>query len=368
VSTSTLPANAPQIHRFLEALVQNGGSDLHLSAGNRPRLRINGDLVPVQGIDSLSEKQTQTFLDHILNENITIKSKLASQLNVDFAYAVPEVGRFRVNIFTGLHGLGAVFRVIPTKVPSVEDLGLPTVIRQFSNYSNGLVLICGPTGSGKSTTLAALIDQVNSTRSCHILTLEDPIEFVHKPDRAQINQREIETHVRSFADGLRSALREDPDVILVGEMRDNETIQLALTAAETGHLVFGTLHSQSSAKAIDRIIDVMPGDKQAQVRTQLSTSLRAIVTQQLLERRTDHSRIAAHEILIATPAIAAMIREEKIPQIPGMMSTARRDGMQTMNMALVRLARGGHISPETAILASADPETVRRELATNSPY
>jgi twitching motility protein PilT len=274
---------------------------------------------------------------------------------VDFAYALDGVGRFRVNAFLHSRGPGAVLRTIPTEIPSLEGLGMPAVLRDLCTRERGLVVVTGPTGSGKSTTLAAMVDVINSTWEGHILTVEDPIEFVHPPKRCLVSQREVGAHTGSFARALKSALREDPDVILIGEMRDLETIALALTAAETGHLVFGTLHTSSAPKTVDRIIDVFPAGQQSQIRTMLAESLEAVVAQTLLKKKGGGGRVAACEILVGTPAVRNLIREGKLHQIPSMMQTGRNAGMQTLDMAIAELAKKGLVDPPPPPRAAVAP-------------
>jgi twitching motility protein PilT len=319
-------------------------SDLHLSAGEPPMLRIHGELLRVD-LPALTAEDTHKLIFDVMSDGQ--RRTFQDKLEVDFAFALDDELRFRVNAFVQNRGEGAVFRSIPHKIPRFEDLGLPPVLRQMCDEEKGLVLVTGPTGSGKSTTLAAMLDYINEQMAGHILTLEDPIEFVHKPKRSLINQREIGGHSHSFAAALRSALREDPDVILVGELRDLETISLALTAAETGHLVFGTVHTSSAAKTVDRIVDVFPSVQQAQVRTMISESLLGVVTQMLVARQGG-GRAAALEILIGTPAVRNLIREGKTHQIPSAMQVGARVGMQTMEAALVDLVKSGAIAADEA--------------------
>ncbi|HEV7732423.1 MAG TPA: type IV pilus twitching motility protein PilT [Candidatus Binatia bacterium] len=317
-------------------------SDLHLSAGEPPAVRVNGDLTrldhpPLDGAAVLALVQS------IMSE--THRKVFEADHEVDFACELPDVGRYRVNVFVHNRGPGAVMRTIPTVVPALESMELPPILKELCTRERGLVLVTGPTGSGKSTTLAAMVDHINNTWDAHILTVEDPIEFVHKPKRCIVNQREVGPHTNSFTAALRSALREDPDVILVGEMRDLETISLAITAAETGHLVFGTLHTSSAPKTIDRIIDAFPAGQQGQIRTMLSESLEAVIAQTLL-KKTGGGRIAACEILVGAPAVRNLIREAKLHQIPSMMQTGQRMGMQTLDMALQDLVKRGLIDKE----------------------
>jgi twitching motility protein PilT len=332
----------PTMQELLRETVEKGASDLHLSAGEPPRVRIDGDLVrtdhPTLAADAVSEL-VATVMSPAQQE------RFATDHEVDFSCALPDIGRFRVNVFLHGRGPGAVLRVIPTTIPSLESLGMPPILTELCKRERGLVLVTGPTGSGKSTTLAAMVDLVNSTWDGHILTVEDPVEFVHEPQRCLVNQREVGVHTGSFGNALRSALREDPDVILVGEMRDLETIALALTAAETGHLVFATLHTSSAPKTVDRIIDVFPAGQQSQIRTMLSESLEAVVTQHLLKKKGG-GRVAACEILIGVPAVRNLIREGKLHQIPSAMQTGQQVGMQTYDMAVADLAKRGLIARE----------------------
>lgn len=333
-----------QIDQFLKLLVQQGGSDLHLSCGSPPVLRVDGELQRVRFRDL-----TTTDLKALLLEIMTPlqREEFATGRDLDFAYELEGSARFRGNAFLQHRGMGAVFRVIPAAILSADQLGLPPAIRDFTALRKGLVLVTGPTGSGKSTTLAAMIDLINTSRPEHIITIEDPIEFVHQNKRALVNQREVGRHTDSFTTALRAALREDPDVILVGEMRDVETISLGLTAAETGHLVFATLHTNSAHKTIDRIIDTFPADRQEQVRAMLAESLRGVVAQQLL-RKKGGGRVAAHEILVGTPAVANLIREAKTFQIPSVIQTGKKDGMVQMDQSLLALLMAGAVEPEEA--------------------
>ena len=330
----------PTIPQLLRFMVQQGASDLHLSAGEAPMMRVHGEMYRVE-TPALTPDETHRLIFDVMNDNQ--RRTFQEKLEVDFAFALDETMRFRVNAFVQNRGEGAVFRAIPHKIPRFDDLGLPAVVRHLCDEEKGLVLVTGPTGSGKSTTLAAMIDYLNETMQGHILTLEDPIEFVHTPKRSLVNQREIGTQSKSFNNALRSALREDPDVILVGELRDLETISLALTAAETGHLVFGTVHTSSAAKTVDRLVDVFPPNQQAQVRTMVSESLIGVVTQMLLHK-VGGGRAAALEILVGTPAVRNLIRENKTHQIPSAMQVGGKAGMQTMEAALMDLVARGVIT------------------------
>jgi len=332
------------IAQLLRFAVDQGASDLHLSAGEAPMVRIHGDLQRVD-VPVLTAEEAHRLIYDVLGDRQ--RAQFQEQLEADFAFQLDDELRFRVNAFVHSRGEGAVFRTIPTKVPSMEQLGLPVALRRFCALERGLVLVTGPTGSGKSTTLAAMIDHINETRPAHILTIEDPVEFVHPGKRSLVNQREVGAETHSFSAALRSALREDPDVILVGEMRDLDTISLALTAAETGHLVFGTLHTSSAVKTIDRIIDVFPSSQQAQVRAMLSGSLQGVIAQRLLKRRNG-GRVAALEILQGTPAVRNLIRESKIHQLTSVMQVGGTQGMQTMEAALASLVERGLVETEEA--------------------
>ncbi|WP_110647783.1 type IV pilus twitching motility protein PilT [Salinicola peritrichatus] len=332
------------ITELLAFSAKQDASDLHLSAGLPPMIRVDGDMRRLN-VPALDDSQVKRLVYDVMNDRQ--RRDFEAELETDFSFEVAGVARFRVNAFTQSRGAGAVFRTIPNKVLSVDDLGLGDVFRRLSMLPRGLVLVTGPTGSGKSTTLAAMIDYINSNRQEHILTIEDPIEFIHQSKRCLINQREVHRDTKGFAPALRSALREDPDVILVGELRDLETIRLALTAAETGHLVFGTLHTTSAAKTIDRIIDVFPGDEKGMVRSMLSESLQAVISQTLL-KRDGGGRVAAHEILVATSAIRNLIREGKVAQMYSAIQTGGNLGMQTLDAALSRLVADGVVTRQEA--------------------
>jgi twitching motility protein PilT len=327
----------PTIHELLREATEKGASDLHLSAGEPPLLRVHGDLERTAH-PSLTPEAVTELAQAIMSP--AHRAQFEAEHEVDFACALPDIGRFRVNVFVHSRGPGAVLRTIPTVIPSLESLALPPILKEFCERERGLVLVTGPTGSGKSTTLAAMLDVINATWDAHILTIEDPIEFVHPPKRCLVNQREVGPHTGSFSNALRSALREDPDVILIGEMRDLETVSLALTAAETGHLVFGTLHTSSAPKTIDRIIYVFPAAQQAQIRTMLSESIEAVIAQTLLKKKGG-GRVAACEILVGVPAVRNLIREAKLHQIPSAMQTGQRVGMQTLDMAIADLIKRG---------------------------
>jgi twitching motility protein PilT len=325
--------------------VKQKASDVHISSGEPPMLRIHGELRKLE-TDALSRDQVHKMIYDILNDRQ--RKNLEEHRELDFSIALGEYGRFRVNCFYQNRGEAAVFRSIPNKVFTFEELGLPPICRQIAKFRKGLVLVTGPTGSGKSTTLAAMIDYINKERKEHIITIEDPIEFVHESKNCLINQREIGVQTHSFANALRSALREDPDVILVGEMRDLETIALALTAAETGHLVFGTLHTTGAPKTIDRVIDVFPADQQEQIRTQFSETIQAVVSQRLFKKRDGTGRIAALEIMIGIPAIRNLIREHKISQIPSILQTGQKFGMVTMDASIKEMIKRHLINAEDA--------------------
>lgn len=328
------------ITELLAFSVQHKASDLHLSSGVSPMIRVDGDVRRIN-IPALEQKDVNSLVYDIMNDNQ--RKDYEQNLEVDFSFEVPNLARFRVNAFNSNRGPAAVFRTIPSDVLTLDDLGAPDIFKTIADNPRGLVLVTGPTGSGKSTTLAAMVDYINQTKHHHILTIEDPIEFVHDNKLSLINQREVHRDTHSFSNALRSALREDPDVILVGELRDLETIRLAMTAAETGHLVFGTLHTTSAPKTIDRIIDVFPGEEKDMVRSMLSESLRAVISQTLL-KKVGGGRVAAHEIMIGIPAIRNLIREDKIAQMYSSIQTGASHGMQTMDQCLGNLVNYGIIT------------------------
>jgi len=334
-----------QIDAFFKLMNEQGASDLHLVSGQQPVLRIHGDLERVK-YRTLDNDILKTMLYEIAPEHYVKTFEEAG--DVDFAYEIPGLARYRANFFQQKNGIGAVFREIPDTILTVEELGLPKVIKRLASLPRGLVLVTGPTGSGKSTTLAAIIHEANQNRRDHILTIEDPIEFVHKSAKAVVNHREVGVHTKSFAAALRGALREDPDIILVGEMRDLETISLAIEASATGHLVFGTLHTSSAAKTVDRIIEVFPVTQQQQVRNTLADGIRAVVSQTLFKRKDMKGRVAAAEIMIATPAVRNLIREAKTFQIPSMIQTGAKFGMQTLDDSIMELMKKKFISPDDA--------------------
>jgi len=342
------------ITQLLAFGVKNNASDLHLSAGLPPMIRVDGEMRRIN-LPELEHKQVHGMIYDIMNDNQ--RKAFEEYWEYDFSFEVPGVARFRVNAFNQGRGAGAVFRTIPSKVLSLEQLGAPNIFRTISDKPRGLVLVTGPTGSGKSTTLAAMVDYKNETDYGHILTIEDPIEFVHESKKSLVNQREVHRDTKGFEAALRSALREDPDTILVGEMRDLETIRLALTAAETGHLVFGTLHTTSAPKTIDRIVDVFPAAEKDMVRSMLSESLEAVISQTLLKKKGG-GRVAAHEIMIGTRAIRNLIRENKIAQMRSALQTGQGDGMQTLDQSLKSLVMKGEVERDTARHKADNPDAI----------
>ena len=341
------------ITELLAFSVKHNASDLHLSAGVPPMIRVDGEVRKIN-VPALDHKEVHSLIYDIMNDKQ--RKDFEEQLETDFSFDIPDLARFRVNAFNQQRGAGAVFRTIPSKVLTLDDLGAPASFKKISEFPRGLVLVTGPTGSGKSTTLAAMIDYINDSRHEHILTIEDPIEFVHESKKSLINQREVFKDTHGFDRALKSALREDPDVILVGEMRDLETIRLALTAAETGHLVFGTLHTTSAAKTIDRIVDVFPAAEKSMVRSMLSESLRAVISQTLL-KKNGGGRVAAHEIMIGIPAIRNLVREDKVAQMYSVIQTGKIHGMQTLDQCLRDLVSQGVVSHTDAAQKAADPKT-----------
>jgi twitching motility protein PilT len=346
------------IPELLEIVLQRGASDLHLTAGSPPVIRLHGDLVRLEDYPKLTPQGLRGMVYAILPQRQ--RERLEQELELDMSYQLPGAARFRVNVYFQRDSIGAAFRLIPFQIKTVEELGLPPIVADMARFPRGFVVVTGPTGSGKSTTLAAMIDVVNNERACHIMTVEDPIEFLHRHKRAMVNQREVGADTRGFAPALKHVLRQDPDVILVGEMRDLETISTAITAAETGHLVFATLHTQDAPQTIDRIIDVFPPYQQQQVRVQLSTTLQGVVTQQLLQTADGKGRVVSCEVLMATSAVRNLIREAKVHQIYSVMQAGARYGMQTMDMALANLVRAGKITQQTALQACHDPEELNR--------
>lgn len=343
------------ITELLTFSAKNKASDLHISAGEPPMIRVDGDIRRIN-IPPLEHKDIHSMVYDIMNDKQ--RKDYEEFLETDFSFEIPGLARFRVNAFNQNRGAGAVFRTIPSEVLSLEDLGAPDIFKTISDNPRGIVLVTGPTGSGKSTTLAAMIDYKNDKDNEHILTIEDPIEFVHKSKKCLVNQREVHRDTLGFSEALRSALRQDPDIILVGELRDLETIELALTAAETGHLVFGTLHTSSAAKTIDRIIDVFPAAEKAMVRSMLSESLRAVISQTLM-KRVGGGRIAAHEIMIGTPAIRNLIREDKVPQMYSAIQTGGAIGMQTLDQCLQDLVRRKQVNKADALPLAVNKDLFR---------
>ena len=335
------------ISELLRFVLESKGSDLHISAGEPPVVRIHGEMIKID-VAPLTREEVHAIIYDTLND--FQKKTFEETLELDFSFSLGDIARFRVNIFKQQRGESGVFRTIPNRIPTFEDLNLPNPFRDIAMREKGLVLVTGPTGSGKSTTLAAMIDFINTHKQEHIITIEDPIEFLHVSKKCLINQRELGPHTKSFSSALRSALREDPDVILVGEMRDLETISLALTAAETGHLVFATLHTNSAPDTIDRIIDVFPAERQNQVRSMISSSLQAVISQRLFKRQDGRGRIAAFEIMVATPAVRNLIRENKVEQIISIIQTSRGMGMQTMEAACQELLMKKLVSTEEVAL------------------
>ncbi|WXL25362.1 type IV pilus twitching motility protein PilT [Ectopseudomonas mendocina] len=340
------------ITELLAFSAKQGASDLHLSAGLPPMIRVDGDVRRIN-LPAMDHKQVHALIYDIMNDKQ--RKDYEEFLETDFSFEVPGVARFRVNAFNQNRGAGAVFRTIPSKVLSMDDLGMGEIFRTIADVPRGLVLVTGPTGSGKSTTLAAMLDYINNNKYHHILTVEDPIEFVHESKKCLVNQREVHRDTLGFSEALRSALREDPDIILVGEMRDLETIRLALTAAETGHLVFGTLHTTSAAKTIDRVVDVFPAEEKSMVRSMLSESLQAVISQTLL-KKIGGGRVAAHEIMIGTPAIRNLIREDKVAQMYSAIQTGGSLGMQTLDSCLKGLVAKGVVSRDAAREKAKTPE------------
>jgi twitching motility protein PilT len=353
-----------QIDQFLKVLVQHNGSDLHLTTGSPPVMRVHGHMQRIK-FRELSPKDMETLVYEIMDEEWRIR--FLDSMDFDFAYEIEGLARFRVNVFWQRKGLAAVFRTIPSDILTADDLGLPDAVRKLCMLTKGLVLVTGPTGSGKSTTLAAMVDLINETRAEHILTIEDPIEFTHPNKKCLVNQREVGTNTRSFANALRAALREDPDVILVGEMRDKETIELGITAAETGHLVFGTLHTNSAPKTVDRIIDVFPADQQEQIRAMLAESLKGVISQVLLRKQGGKGRIAALEILVGTSAISNLIRENKVFQIPSIIQTGKKDGMQLLDQHILEYLMAGIIEPTEAYMKANNKQAFKQYLQEAPP-
>jgi twitching motility protein PilT len=348
---------AASIDELLEQVVVRDASDLHVTVGSEPVVRVNGRLERLDEFSRLSPEDTQLMLYRILSTEQ--QKHFETNRQIDISYSIPGLARFRVNVYFQRESLGAAFRLIPAELKTLEQLGLPPVLKDFTTKPRGLVLVTGPTGSGKSTTLAAVIDEINRTRDDHIMTIEDPIEFLHRHKSCIVNQREIGPDATSFADALRGALRQDPDVILLGEMRDLETIGTALTAAETGHLVFATLHTQDAPSTVDRLIDVFPAAQQEQIRVQIAATLQGIVTQTLLPTADGKGRVAALEILLPDDAVRNLIRQAKVEQIYSVMQTNTSRGMQTLEQAMLELARYGKITTEIALQRSSRPDQLR---------
>ena len=346
------------VPELLDALLEHGASDLHLTAGAPPTIRLHGDLMKLEDYPLLTPRGLQGMIYAIRPQRM--RERLEQELELDMSYALPGKARFRVNVYYRRDSLGAAFRLIPYEIKDVDTLGLPPVVSDLARFPRGFVVVTGPTGSGKSTSLAAMVDVVNRERSAHIMTVEDPIEFLHKHKSCIVNQREVGADTHGFAPALKHVLRQDPDVILVGEMRDLETISTAITAAETGHLVFATLHTQDAPQTIDRIVDVFPPYQQQQVRVQLSTTLQGVVTQQLLQTSDGQGRVAACEILVATPAVRNLVREGKVHQIYSVMQAGGRFGMQTMDLALANLVKSGQITQALAYERCHDAEELNR--------
>ena len=347
------------IDELLSKMIEEKASDLHLTTGVSPVMRVNGDLIQM-GEVRIKPNDTENFIQHLLTEEEMDKLMLAGEYDV--AMSRPNIGRFRLNVFMQRGTYALAIRHVNTELPDIDQLGIPHIVKDIAKKTRGLFLVTGPTGSGKSTTLASIISLINQQRSCHILTLEDPIEYLHKHNKSIVNQREIGRDSKSYANALRAALREDPDVILIGEMRDLETISIALTAAETGHLVFSTLHTIGAAKTIDRIIDVFPPHQQQQIKVQLSSILIGILSQALIPRCDMDRRVAAYEVMLSTPAIKNMIRENKTHQVYSVMQTSQKEGMNVLDDHLVALFRQGMISAEYAAMYSVDTEYVMRSV------
>ncbi len=347
----------PQIDKYLKLIVEHKASDLHYSTGCRPILRIDGGLVALRNEEPITAQTAKTVLYEIMPPKN--EAEFNETNDTDFAYELEGVARFRVNIFRDHKGIGGVFRVIPSKILSFEDLALPESIKKFCNLTKGLVLVTGPTGSGKSTTLAAMIDYINNNRNDHIITIEDPIEFVHNNKRCLVNQREVYSHTTSFKAALRAALREDPDIVLVGEMRDLETTHIAIETAETGHLVFGTLHTTTAISTVNRLIDQFPYEQQGQIRLMLADTLKGVVAQNLLKKKGG-GRVGVYEVLVVTPAVSALIREAKTSQVMTIMQTGKKEGMTLLNEELTRLVKEDVIEPGEAYRKAVDKDDLMR--------
>ncbi len=354
------------VAELLDVVLERGASDLHLTVGAPPTIRLHGDLERLSEYPMMTPRALQGMIYAILPQKM--RERLEQELELDMSYALPGRARFRVNVYFQRDSLGAAFRLIPYEIKTIDDLQLPNVVGDLARFPRGFVVVTGPTGSGKSTTLAGMVDIVNKERAAHIMTVEDPIEFLHKHERCIVNQREVGADTHSFSQALKHVLRQDPDVVLVGEMRDLETIGTAITAAETGHLVFATLHTQDAPQTIDRIIDVFPPHQQQQVRVQLATTLQGVVTQQLLQTSDGHGRVVAVEVLICTPAVRNLIREGKVHQIYSIMQAGGRFGMQTMDQSLANLVKAGQITQQLAYERCHDVEELNRLVGGAASY
>ncbi|MCH9031355.1 MAG: type IV pilus twitching motility protein PilT [candidate division Zixibacteria bacterium] len=344
---------------LLHQMIEKEASDLHIKVGSPPGYRIDGELKPIEGLDRITVEKSEELAREVVSPERW--EEFSKSGDLDFGYSVPKLARFRVNVMKQRGSCSMVIRKIPVEIPTLDELGLPDICRALSEKPRGLVLVTGPTGSGKSTTLAAMVDHVNRTIDGHILTMEDPIEFIHADKKCYVNQREIGADTKDFQSALRRALRQDPDVILIGELRDLETISLATTAAETGHLVLGTLHTTSAMQTVDRLIDAFPHEQQSQIRTQLSLTLQGVISQTLVQK-IGGGRVAAHEIMIATDAVRASIRDSKTPQLQNILTTGAKYGMITLEDSLIKLAKSGQITPENAVSYSNNPNLVRDTL------
>lgn len=340
-----------KIDTFLEFLISSGASDLHLCSGVVPSVRMDGEIRKLTGTEEIDNETATQMIEEIMPEHN--KKEFWDCYDTDFAYELPDIGRFRVNVFMDNNGIGTVIRQIPVNILTADDLDLPQAVRDLCFLNKGLVVVTGPTGSGKSTTLAAMVDLINEERTDHIITIEDPVEFVHKNKSCLINHREVHRHTQSFKRALRAALREDPDIVLVGEMRDLETVEIAIETAETGHLVFGTLHTNTAPSTVDRIIDQFPADRQDQIRTMLSSSLKGVIAQTLCKKKGG-GRVAALEILVVNSGVSNIIREGKTHQIPSMMQTGKKFGMQTLNESLFEFVEDGTVEPKEALYRAVD--------------
>jgi len=345
-----------KIDKLFKIMQERGASDLHLDVGSPPLLRSKGSLDALKA-NTLTQADMECLIFEIMTDDQ--REEYIEKNDVDFAYEIPDLARFRCNVFSQYYGMGAVFRIIPTEILTLDQLNVPQSVRNFANVKSGLILVTGPTGSGKSTTLSAIINEINTVREAHIITIEDPLEFVHPNKKCLVTQREVGAHTTSFQAALRFAARQDPDIVLVGEMRDLETISLAITCAEMGLLVFGTLHTNSASKTVDRIIDAFPADQQSQVRAMLAESLKGVVAQQLLKTKDGKGRCAAHEVLVGSSALGNMIREGKTFQIQSMIQTGKQQGMQTMDQTLIDLIKEDKITPEAAMEKAHDKELFR---------